>query len=27
MFLRTESEGIIGMDLSRIHDTEPAYSV
>jgi inward rectifier potassium channel len=26
MFLRTESEGIIGMDLSRIHDTEPAYS-
>jgi inward rectifier potassium channel len=27
MFLRTESEGIIGMDLSRIHDTEPAFSV
>ena len=26
MFLRTESEGIIGMNLSRIHDIEMVYS-
>lgn len=27
MFMRTEAEGIIGMNLTRIHDTEPAYSL
>jgi inward rectifier potassium channel len=26
MFMRTEAEGIIGMNLSRIHDIETAYS-
>jgi inward rectifier potassium channel len=26
MFLRTEAEGIIGMDLSRIHEIEMVYS-
>jgi inward rectifier potassium channel len=26
MFLRTEAEGIIGMDLSRIHEIEVVYS-
>ena len=26
MFLRTETEGIIGMSLSRIHDIEMAHS-
>jgi len=25
MFMRTESDGIIGMNLSQIHDIEPAY--
>lgn len=25
MFMRSEAEGIIGMDLSRIHDVEPVY--
>jgi hypothetical protein len=24
MFMRTEAEGIIGMNLSQIHDVEPA---
>jgi len=27
MFMRTESEGIIGMDLSRIHNIEPVASL
>jgi len=27
MFIRSEAEGIIGMNLSRIHDIEPVYSV
>lgn len=27
MFMRNESEGIVGMNLSRIHDIEPAISV
>ena len=27
MFLRSASEGIIGMNLSQIHDIEPVYSV
>ena len=26
MFLRTEAEGIIGMNLSRFHDIEMVYS-
>ena len=26
MFLRTEAEGIVGMNLSRIHDIEMVYS-
>lgn len=26
MFMRNEMEGIVGMNLSRIHDIEPAYS-
>lgn len=26
MFLRSETEGIIGMNLSRIHDIETVYS-
>ncbi|GEM_PF-1635955 len=25
MFMRTEAEGIIGMNLSRFHDIEPVY--
>lgn len=25
MFMRTEADGIIGMNLSRIHDIEPVY--
>ena len=25
MFIRSEAEGIIGMDLSRIHDVDPVY--
>lgn len=27
MFIRSEAEGIIGMNLSRIHDIEPVHSV
>ena len=27
MFMRSESEGIIGMNLTRIHDIEPVYSL
>ncbi|MFL5527748.1 MAG: ion channel [Gemmatimonadaceae bacterium] len=27
MFMRSETEGIIGMSLDRIHDTEPVYSL
>jgi inward rectifier potassium channel len=27
MFLRSASEGIIGMNLSQIHDTEPVYPI
>jgi len=26
MFLRTEAEGIVGMNLSRIHESEMVYS-
>jgi inward rectifier potassium channel len=26
MFVRSETEGIIGMNLSRIHEIEPIYS-
>jgi hypothetical protein len=26
MFLRNEADGIIGMDLDRIHDIEMVYS-
>jgi inward rectifier potassium channel len=25
MFMRTEADGIIGMNLSRIHDIDPVY--
>jgi inward rectifier potassium channel len=27
MFMRTEAEGIIGMNLSRIHDIDTVYSL
>jgi inward rectifier potassium channel len=27
MLMRSESEGIVGMNLSQIHDTEPALTI